>query len=289
MYGDFVQNITRSFDCALDEIEAVHNFELGGEFEVAICQTLRRVLPSRFGICRGYVVNSLGDVAGDDVIIYERVHYPTSRLLGEDNYERKEKIPIEAACAYIEAKHTLNLLGDGEGSVRKAVSQAASVKRFCQQRKPVPLGQIARGVNLGANLSAQSPAGWPDKRNPFYAVILARRVRLKGTGPILQSVDEINTVLVGQNLNADLLPDLIVAGRSNVVLPVLALTNEEQTIMSPFTLDGRTQLACRIVNGIAFGISLVHLLWALDYIELGPMPWSRILGESLGASTRTSA
>jgi len=289
MYADFVQGIARSFDDALAAIETVHNFELGGEFEIAICETLRRVLPNRFGICRGYVVDSAGAVAGDDVIIYERLHYPTSRLLREEDYARKEKIPIEAAFAYVEAKHTLQIEGDGESSLRKAVSQTASVKRLCQQREPVPLSQIARGINLGANLTAQSSAGWPDKRNPFYTVILARRVRLNRTGPILQSAEEIDRALVGQNLDPELLPDLIVAGPSNVALPVLPLADGQRTIISPFTLDGRTELACRMVGGIAFGVALVHLLWALDYIELGPMPWSCILGDSLDVPARPPA
>ncbi len=39
MYGGLVETIARNFDDALDSIEAVENFELGPEFEIAICKT----------------------------------------------------------------------------------------------------------------------------------------------------------------------------------------------------------------------------------------------------------
>jgi hypothetical protein len=243
------------------------------------------VLPNRFGICRGYVVNSAGEEAGDDVIIYERLHYPTLRLLHEEDYARKEKIPIEAAFAYIEAKHTLQIEGEGSSSFRKAVLQAAAVKQLCQQRKSVALEEIARGITVGSNLTVQPMTGWPDKRNPFYSVILARRVRLNSAGPILESPDEIHAALIDQPIYVQF-PDLIVAGRSNVVLPVFLLAEDEKKIMSPFTLGERTQLQCLIVDKIAFGIALIHLLWALDYIELGAIPWNRILAESLNIAIR---
>lgn len=289
IYGDFIEGVARSFAEALADIEAVHNFELGTEFELALCHTLRRVLPQRFGICRGYLVNSAGETAGDDVIIYERLRHPTSRLRREEEYyARKEKIPIEAAFAYIEAKHTLEIGGESAASLRKAVSQAAASKRLCLQRDPVPLTQIAQGVNLGANLTAQPSPGWPDTRNPFYTAVIARHVRLQSGSPVVQNASEIEHALVGQNLAADLLPDFILAGTSNVALPVLPFGPGERTIISPFSLQGRTELACRVADGIGFGVALVHLLWALDYIELGTMPWSRILGDSLGVPTRSA-
>src|SRR6266498_5826443 len=146
LYGDFVRNMARRFDEALSEIESTYNFELGDEFEIAICNTLRRILPHRFGICRGYVVNRDGEVAGDDIIIYERIRFPTARLLGED-YSRKEKVPIEAVFAYIEAKHTLQLVGDGGSSLLNALRQAGAVKALCEQRQPVPLTQITHLIN----------------------------------------------------------------------------------------------------------------------------------------------
>src|SRR5580692_9222880 len=101
-YDGFVKNLAARFDEALNEIAAVYNFDFGNEFEVAICKVLRRAIPHRYGICRGFVVNAEGQAAGDDIIIYDRIRFPTLRALGQEDYSLKEKIPIEAVYAYIE-------------------------------------------------------------------------------------------------------------------------------------------------------------------------------------------
>lgn len=282
MYGTFVSNIARSFDKALSDIEAVHNFEYGDEFEIAICTTLRTVLPHRFGVCRGYVVDRDGDVAGDDIIIYERMRFPTARLLNED-FARKERVPIEAAFAYLEAKHTLELEGTGGGSISKALDQVAAVKSLCEQRTPVPLGQIARKVNLGPGFNVSAGPGWPEKRNPFYTAILSRRVRLHPGDPTCEDPALIDSLLIGSAVSTDAPPDLIVAGTSNVALPIVARPDGGgNTIASPFYLESGTGFACFQAPSLGFGIGLAHLLWALDYIELGSMPWDRIVGSGLG-------
>lgn len=280
-YDGFIKNVANSFDQVLSEIEAVHNFEFGSEFEVAICKTLRRVLPHRFGICRGYVVNRDGELAGDDIVIYDRIRFPTSRLLGED-FSRKEKVPIEAVFAYIEAKHTLQLEGKSDSSLTKALLQTANVKVLCDQRKPRALGQIAHNINLRTGFNVLNEPGWPDKRNPMYTMILARQVRMRDSEPVLLKADQIDAGLVGRSLAVYPLPDLIVAGRSNISIPVAKLEDGTLTILSPFSLKTGTDLTCFVVDGVAFGVALSHMLWALDYIELGTMPWIRILGDGLG-------
>ena len=59
-YKDYIETVSTRFKAHLDEIEAVHNFDLGPEYEIAICKLLRAVLPDRFGICRGFVVTAEG-------------------------------------------------------------------------------------------------------------------------------------------------------------------------------------------------------------------------------------
>ena len=281
LYGDFVRNIAARLDEALAQIESVHNFEYGIEFEVAICKTLRQVLPHRFGICRGYAANEEGEVAGDDILIYERVRYPTLRLLGED-YSQKEKVPIEAVFAYIEAKHTMNLIGDGDSSLLKALRQTAAVKVLCERREAVPLNQIAPHTTLGKGFNIPDSPGWPKKLNPMYTSIFARRVRLNPQAPIINDPTQVYQTLVGQSLPIEKGADFIAAGCSNLALPVVQVADGQNTIKSPFLLGPQGTLACRVVDEIAFGVALVHLLWALDNIQLGSMPWTRILGNSLG-------
>src|SRR4051794_3054161 len=106
-YSDYLADFAKRFATAFDEIAAHHNFELGDEFEVAVCEVLRRVLPHRFGVCRGFIVNDAGAKGGDDIIIFDREAYPTLRLLPQDRFDRLEDIPAEAACAYFEGKHAL--------------------------------------------------------------------------------------------------------------------------------------------------------------------------------------
>jgi hypothetical protein len=76
MYDGFIKKIATAFEGALAEIDAGFNFDYGPEFEIVMCKTLRRILPQKFGVCRGYLVNQKGTTKGDDIIIYEKI--PTS-------------------------------------------------------------------------------------------------------------------------------------------------------------------------------------------------------------------
>ena len=114
-YNDFILKVDEQANSVFKDIEAEHNFEYGPEFEIAICKLLRRFLPSKYGICRGYVVSRDGKKAGDDIIIFNKDRFPTIRGNNED-FLKKEQVPIEAVYAYIEAKHKLN-----ETSLKKAI------------------------------------------------------------------------------------------------------------------------------------------------------------------------
>jgi uncharacterized protein DUF6602 len=167
LYGDFVRTIATTFDQALHNIAVEHNFELGDEFEVPLCKILRKVLPQKFGICRGYAINRDGDVAGDDIIIYERMRFPTARLI-DDDWSLEQRVPIEAVLAYIEAKHSLTLEGDGirEGKMKKCctVDQHPRATRDDRCRldllQPLPCGiSTSKGSAItSANTCSSCPA-----------------------------------------------------------------------------------------------------------------------------------
>jgi hypothetical protein len=124
LYAGYIERLAKRFDEALSEIEAVHNFEYGAEFEVAICKVLRRVLPHKYAVCRGYVVDESGHTSGDDIVIFDRIRFPTLRSRDEEDFSLKEHVPIDAAYAYIEAKHTLDIDGNGESSLARATEQS---------------------------------------------------------------------------------------------------------------------------------------------------------------------
>jgi hypothetical protein len=64
LYNNYVRDVSERFEQALARIKTEYNFEYGPEFEIAICKTLRAVLPQKYGICRGYVVSELGGQLG---------------------------------------------------------------------------------------------------------------------------------------------------------------------------------------------------------------------------------
>ena len=69
---------------------------------MSVCKFLRRFLPLKYGICRGFVVDRHGNT---DIITYDQELYPTLRFLDSDNqFAQKEQIPVEVVYAYIEAK-----------------------------------------------------------------------------------------------------------------------------------------------------------------------------------------
>ena len=105
IYNGIVENIAQEFERELGSIMAGFNFDYGGGFFICVCKFLRRFLPLKYGICRGFVVDRHGNTAGDDIITYDQELYPTLRFLDSDNqFAQKEQIPVEVVYAYIEAK-----------------------------------------------------------------------------------------------------------------------------------------------------------------------------------------
>jgi hypothetical protein len=280
LYDDYVRSVSTRFEQALDRIKTVHNFELGDEFEIAICKTLRAVLPQKYGICRGYVVSSLGETAGDDVVIYDRMRFPTLRGLDTDDFSSKEHIPSEAVYAYIEAKHSISLEGDGGNSLQKALAQVSNVKILCDRRQGVPFSPAIS--DFERQRSAEARPGWPDINNPAYGVIICRHVRFKEGGPVIQDPAEIDRRLLSASAKTILPPDFCVFGKDNMYIPVMYQEDSDSTWMpSPFFIPEKSGVHSSVVDGVAFGAGLSILFWALDWIQLGEMPWPDILEDCI--------
>lgn len=75
-------------------------------------------------------------------------------------------------------------------------------------------------------------------------------------------------------------PDMICAGTSVISLPAVVQPDDTRMI-TPFTLDSMTEMPIVVTEKIAFGVAITHLMWALDYIQLGDMPWAPIIGDAL--------
>jgi len=281
LYGGYVTTLAERFDEALREIQVGYNFEYGSEFEIAICQTLRRALPHKYGICRGFVVDASGEIAGDDIIIYDRARFPTLRLLTDEDYSRKERIPIEAIYAYIEAKHTIDIEGDGDSSLRHSSEQVARVRALCGRRAAVPQSQIGPFMVLDPrSFTPCGREGYPEILNPLFTMILARNVRQKPKQNPLTDPHEIQRILLQEDNRPPTFPDAAILGKDSVILPVLRDPGRLR-FRSPFSIEGRSASMCRVCPGIAFGVGLGMLLFALDQIQLGTMGWSHILEDAV--------
>jgi len=285
LYADLIKTIAAHFDSALNEMKAVHNFDFGDEFEIAVCKVLRRVLPQRYGICRGFVVSESGKSAGDDIIVFERTYYPTLRSLADGEYAQKEQIPVEAVFAYVEAKHTLTIAGDGASSFNQALHQAAAVKELVNAREPRPTTAIGRRIMVsGPYIHLDHPKGWPDRQNPVYTAVMARRVRLKEGEEIETDAKKIYDTIISTtyDLSINQAPDMVVAGDSVVGV---AVQDGGKVIRGPFCIEPMV-LSFHPAANIAFGVGIVHMLWAIDSIELAPMKWDRMLIEALNIPTK---
>jgi hypothetical protein len=272
LYDDWLSDVARRFQQKFDNIKVTHNFDYGDEFEVALCEVLQEILPRRFGVCRGFVVGRNGERAGDDIIVYDAQHFPTLRALATD-LSRKESIPAEAVLAYIEAKHTLSVEGDGKSgqSLAKAMSQIDAVKAI--PRPPVEHHQILRGANLhGFNI--QGPAGFPQIRNPYYSAIWARHVKSTESDTFAAFARRLLD-LGGSRAE---LPDAIAAD-SVLALP-LVREGEKVISVKPFVCE-TTELGSVLNNVSSWGIAVAHMLWAIEWVRLGDLPWSTMLIEQL--------
>ena len=289
LYRDFLGKLTRQFEAALVAIDAVHSLTLGSEFEIALCEILRRILPDRFGVCRGFAVSATGEVAGDDIIVFDRSNFPTIRMLGADNFARLEQVPIEAIYAYIEVKHTLELEGDGDSSIEHAVDQAAKVKKLVSTREQIPLNRIARGLDVDG-VRIMSPLGYPNYLNPMYTGILSRRTRMSASSRETAESDAVDSFFEDQkripSVSSECAPDIVVIGPSHLILPVSISNDGKKVINSPFYIENASQFVVLRKDGQAFGIAMACFISALEYIRLGAMPWLKIIASSFGYSMR---
>jgi len=276
LYNNWLSDVAQRFQQRFERIQAHYNFDFGDEFEVAICEVLRDILPRRFGVCRGFVVGRNGERAGDDIIIFDAGRSPTIRALATD-LSRKEDVPAEAVLAYIEAKHTLAIAGDvSDGqSLAKATHQIEQMKAI--PRPPVELASIIPGVRLNG-IGLRPPQGFPNICNPYYTAIWGRHIRADDVNPFEAFTSRLNEV-GGRRME---LPDAIAAG-TLLALPVVRAVDGTVAI-KPFICH-ETELGS-IANVISpWGIAFAHLLWAIEWIRLGELPWSAMLSEQFSAPT----
>lgn len=271
-YNNFLKNISQKLLKNFDEISAIYNFDYGDEFEIALCKSLRIILPEFYGICRGSIFTIDNESVGDDIIIYDQFHFPTLRLLEDNTFAQKQQIPFEAVFAYIEAKNTLIIEGEGGNSIYKALKQCKAIKEL--KRKEVKYSEYS--IN---NIPFIKPLKyWPTIGNPIYTAIFSKGVRLKSDSPIMESNDLPHEKLLRKinELSNEKLPDMIISDYNTLLIPAI-----NKQIESPFFIDKQSNLCFNISNGLAYGIGLSYMFYAFDNIKLGKMYWSKIISDGM--------
>ncbi len=283
MYGDFTGLLNKRFLAEFENIEVGFNFDYGVEFEIALCRMFQTMLPTKFGVTRGYAVGREGEMIGDDILIYEKMSFPTVSARGDLSLMRKEKVPVDAIYTYIEAKHSVVLEGEGPQSLNKAIQQVDNVKKLVSERPVRRKEECIDGVVLngdGVGIDIGFSDGYPEYLNPPHGILFARNVKITGAGPDL-TCEEIYEFLVDGTMAQDLTtsqfpPDLIVLGPDIVVLPVHPEEGTEGNYRAPFAPEDHDQFAVIKCPGRAFGVGLACIFEALDWIKLKPMPWRAV-------------
>lgn len=290
-YNNLIEKLSNTFHYEMNAISANYNFDYGDEFEIAICHMLRNFLPIKYGICRGFVVNSSGKKVGDDIIIYDQELFPTLRFLVKNDFSRKEEIPIEAVYAYIEAKHKLD-----SSTLSKSIKQVQEIKKLCYERAIIKdefinnteyfeqeNNKILKYFHYGHNGTR------PSTRNPIYTMIISRYC-VDTNNNISEDKIKINEFLVDQfnNKISTLIkdggfynPDLIISGKANTIIPAIQNFEEGEEYLELLPFRTNHPMSIYQINpndDISYGLGLSHMMQALNIINLKPddMPWGNI-------------
>jgi hypothetical protein len=275
-YSKLIDTYATTIDNKFSEISARYNFDLGEEFEIAICELLSIVLPDKYGVCRGFAVTENDDFAGDDILIYDKSRFPTLRLIVKNKFDKKQEIPIEAVYGYIEAKHTLHLSDErSPQGLHKAFSQVINVKQLHREKREVL--SIDPYSSFGDNFHSNTP-NWPDSRNPMFGAVISRFVKVNSTSLEVNSTEMLKLLQSAPKPTGTIAPDLVILGKSDLMYPVIK--NNGQTVYeSPFFISGKSILMHKTVQKSAMAIGIIMLLYALDIIKLDKMPYRKILAD----------
>ena len=257
-YGGYITRLSRKVEARLADIEAIFNFDLGAEFEVAMCVLLEDILPAKFGVCRGFVITEDGRSAGDDLIIYDKMSCPMLRASISRQYSIKEQIPVEAVYAYIECKHSMN----DNVVVEKAITQTRSVKELILSRRSRGNPNYEKDGPAYNGKARDWPRIYPPIKNQPFCAIFARM---------------FDPEVVIPSQHEALNPDLLVLGANHIATQSVVLGPDG--IKGALFYDDKYWSGLRVESapGNAFGVGIVTLLQALSWIKLEPIDWSGTL------------
>ncbi|AIB37883.1 DUF6602 domain-containing protein [Pseudomonas simiae] len=258
LYGGYIERLAKKVEARLQDIEAIYNFDLGDEFELALCALLEDVLPAKYGVCRGFVVAEDGRTAGDDVIIYDKMASPTLRSSLSRQFPVKEQIPVDAVYAYIECKHAIS----NPDVLEKAIGQAEAVKKLLLTRRARVNPEYEEAGPVYNGKVRDWPRTHPPLKNQPFCAIFARKF-----APEVGLPSTFN----------EHTPDLMVLGNNHIATQTVNLSPDG--LKSSLFFDSKywAGLCVESAPGNAYALGLVTLLEALSWTELLPIDWAATL------------
>lgn len=258
LYGGYIERLARKVEARLQDIEAIYNFDLGDEFELAFCALLEDVLPAKYGICRGFVVAEDSTKAGDDLIIYDKMASPTLRSSLSRQFPVKEQIPVDAVYAYIECKHSIS----DAGVLEKAIGQAEAVKKLVLTRRALANPDYEADGPIYNGKARDWPRTLPPLKNQPYCAVFARNYSPDVALP---------------NIRSENSPDLLILGNDHIATQTVYLGADGPKSSLFYDEKYGADLLVEPAPRNAYGLGLVTLLQALSWIELLPIDWSGAL------------
>ena len=106
-----------------------HGGTLGDETELAWRDFIGRLLPTRYQVCDGFVVDAQGLRSDEiDIIVFDRHYSPPLFQAGNVQY-----VPAEAVYAVFEVKQKID-----RNTLRQACAKVSSVRRLRRTTAPIP-------------------------------------------------------------------------------------------------------------------------------------------------------
>lgn len=285
MYKNILERIQNEVKTELNKIEAVHNFEFGVEYEIALCNILRKVLPESYGVSRGYVVSKDDNVAGDDIIIYNRLIFPELRFIEKDDYVNKQYIPCEAVCVYIECKNTIELEKlDEKDSIKNALDQIRKVRNLLDKREKRKWNEFDRYV-IQKKDTIEKEYYLPNYRNPPYTILLSRNYSIKNkkkenydNNEVIESIRKIENKVDFNAIDFQLINE-------NFIITRCMENNKGSIQPNIFNING-SSIGC-FYNVKAYGLLISIILHICDFINLKPINWVEIINEETNRVLKT--
>jgi hypothetical protein len=119
----------------------IHNFDSGPGIEDIVRDQMRMLLPDRYGITPGVVIDDNGDNCGEcDLLIVNRLWEPLLKY-GATDESRRVHVPVEAVYTVLEIKQTLT-----ESSLDDAMEKLVRYKRLKRDRSEY--GRLIENHNI---------------------------------------------------------------------------------------------------------------------------------------------